>query len=214
MTNEREQEAQRILDMVESGAVAPAEGERLLQALRGATRTTCPYCAEQIPAADAHCPECGSALRIQPGQGGSRPRGSGFHGLPGLAKALVIYLFVVGGVVLISMLGFHFGGIHPRILSVGLHPSIVTSAGLAAMAILAGVLIVRGKPAGWALAIVWSALQVVTVFVNGAKLNLQLLHVGIQWLTNGHGFGLNIWAVVLVCLFVAAKGQCANRRYE
>lgn len=199
MTENRDQEVKRILDMVESGAVAPAEGERLLQALSAATRTACPFCAEQIPLSAERCPECRSALRIQPTpSGAARLSRGGFQGLSGLGKALVIYLFVATALVL-------FPNLRTSVRYVSLAP--MTSMALAILGIVAGVMLCCSRPAGWTLAILWSALQIVPVYVNGHKLNGQWLHVGANYLQNGDGLGINIWAIVLVFLFLAARRE-------
>ncbi len=207
MTQEREQGVQRVLAMVEAGTVAPAEGERLLQALKGTARTTCPYCAESISAEDNRCAECGSVLRVQPGVAGTQPVAvpSGFRWLSALGKAMVIYLFAVSCLVLLSPIGFSFTGFGSR-------PPGISGMILALMALAAAVMIVSGKAAGWGVAIAWAALQIVPIFVGGVKLNGQFFHMGIHWTTNnGDGFGLNVWSIVLVCLFVAAKRQNAGR---
>ena len=89
-------ERQRILEMVQSAAVTPEEGERLLSSLeqRESGSRRCPFCAEEIPAGAGVCPECRTPLAFQASGTATPQTGGGFHALAGLGKFLVVYTFV------------------------------------------------------------------------------------------------------------------------
>ena len=186
-------ERQRILEMVQGGTVTPEEGERLLTSLeqrcRGSQR--CPFCAEEIPAHVALCPECRTPLAALPAGTGARPAGGGFHGLTGLGKFLVCYTFLICGVVLLS--------------SPLLFASVVVPGKLLAMlGLVSAFLICKGIRAGWVLSIIWAALQIVPIALNGIIFNRQILHLGVNWATNGSGVGFNIVGLILFILFIKA----------
>ena len=193
MTDAGREERQRILEMVREGAVSPEQGERLLVSLeqRSAGSQRCPYCAEEIPAQVGECPECRSPLVTGPAGSAARPAGSGFHGLGSLGKFLVCYTFMVCGLIwLLNPLGFAAGAVFAKMLAV--------------LGVVGAVLICKGVRAGWVLSTIWAAVQIVPVVVNGILLNRQLLHVGINWTTNGSGLGFNAVGLVLLIMFIKA----------
>jgi hypothetical protein len=188
-------ERQRILEMVQTGAVTPEEGERLLSSLeqRIGQRQRCPYCAEDIPANVGICPECQTTLATA-SQGARPPQGgSGFHSLRGLGKFLVIYTFLVCGVaLLLNTSGFGFMGVA------------FLQKVLAILGIVGAVMLCKGVGAGRALCILWAALQIIPFAVNGVVLNRQFLHVGIMSTSNGSGLGFNVVGLALLILFIKA----------
>ncbi len=196
-------ERTRILEMVESGKVTPEEGERLLISLEQRSRTSqhCPYCAEEIPAQIAVCPECGSALGAHhPRQTAPRAQ-NGFYSLTGLGKFLVCYTFLVCGIVALSLLG-------------RLSPTAVGPMLLAGLGIVAAVLICKGSQTGWVLGALWGGIQMLPVVVDGTVLNRQFFHVGILQTSNGSGIGFNLVGLVLLIMFVTAARRAGTQRQQ
>jgi hypothetical protein len=186
-------ELKRILAMVESGKISAAEGARLLESTRPVTppeTETCPYCAERIPIRSGSCPECGSNLgaAIIP----TPDSGTGLHSLTGLSRFLVVYTLLVSGFKLFSL--FFSFGFHAVIGSL-----------LSILGLVAGLMILKGKAEGWTLGILWSALQVVTVIIGYQIVNQQVLHLGINFNTNGQGLGINLIGIILLILFIKAN---------
>lgn len=186
-------ERTRILEMVESGTVTPEEGDRLLESLEQRTgpRLRCPYCAEEIPAQTAICPECNSTLGGRQTLDPVQPTGQGFYSLTGLGKFLVCYMFLICGLVWVFSIG-------------RFSPCAAPSMMLALLGIAGAVLVCKGSRTGWVLGTIWAAVQIVPVIVNGLVLNQQILHVGINWVTNGSGVGFNAVGLVLTVLFIKA----------
>jgi hypothetical protein len=200
MNDKGSTELGRILDMIESGKVSPEDGERLIGSLESRAQTmTCPYCVENIPAGTAVCPECATPLAAAPSTSasGDAPFG-GYRSLSGGGKFLVVYTFVVCAIVLLTSLGW------------GLSGREIAPCLLAGLGVVSGILLCKGKPAGWPLAILWGALQIVLVMVNGAPLNRQVFHVGMSQTTNGSGLGLNLVGVALVIIAVMARRKVAE----
>jgi hypothetical protein len=201
------EELRRILEMVESGQISAADGAKLLastQQAEAAESLVCPYCAESISIRSGHCPECGSNLDapVNPPMNHSH----GFQALSGLGKFLVVYTLLVTGFGLVS-----------TVLSDGMHLTESSLFGglLALLGLLAGIHILRGKPIGWSLGIIWSALQIVTVILRGQIINQQVFHLGANFHTNGQGFGINLVGIVLLVLFIKAKSTqpcCSAQR--
>jgi hypothetical protein len=185
-----------VLRMVSEGKISPEEGEKLLDALeRKQTSRRCPWCAETIPATALRCPECHSDLARASGE--ARP-GRGYRTLGGLSKGLIVYVFVVCGIVLLGRLG-HFTPVGiPQML-------------LAGLGILAAVLMCKGERAGWGLGVAWSCAQIVEIIVSGTALNRQFLHVGVTFTANGAGFGINLVGIVLLVLFLKAGREWGRR---
>ena len=191
------EERRRILEMVESGQISAADGAKLLastQKIEGGDSLTCPYCAESIPILIGHCPECGSNLDapVTPSTNHSRS----FQALSGLGKFLVVYTLLVTGFWLVSSTLTDGICITESSLFGGL---------LAVLGLLAGIQILRGKPIGWNLGIVWSALQIVTVIIHCQIVNQQVFHLGANYHTNGQGLGINLVGIILLILFIKAK---------
>jgi len=187
-------ERQRILDMVQSGTVSPEEGERLLTSLEQRNRVSqrCPFCAEEIPAQAEVCPECRTPLSGYSAGVSRQPGGNGFHALTGLGKFLVCYTILMCAIIwLMNPLQFVGGFFIVKLLAL--------------LGLVGAVLICKGVRAGWVLCIIWSLLQMIPFIVNGIVLNRQILHVGINWTTNGSGFGFNAVGLVLLILFIKAK---------
>lgn len=188
-----DEELKRILDMVENGSISPAEGTRLMDSLRLPVKSpsvTCPYCAETIRAGSRHCPECGSNLEAS--LASPAGRAGSFHALSGLGRFLVIYTLVISGIKLLSLFAaFSLPGFIGCLL--------------AAIGLTAGILILKGHPAGWNLGIAWAALQFITVIIHGQVLNIQVLHLGFNFNVNGQGFGVNLVGLILLILFIKAR---------
>ena len=189
-------ELRRILDMIESGKVTAAEGARLLETTQSHKDTpdtrVCPYCAETIPDAD-RCPECGSNLSRPVGWSSD---GSGFHALDSLGKIMVVYTLVVAGLELATHL-------LPGIISPGM-PQLLDLL-LSGLGLCAGILMFKGQSIGWTLAIIWAALQIVTLVLHGQPVNQQLFHLGYKHCVNGRGLGINLVGIILLVLFIKAK---------
>ena len=201
MNDKGSSELGRILEMIESGTVTPEDGERLIASLETRAQTmTCPYCAEQIPAGMRDCPDCATPLDSAPLIPSAAAAGAGgFHALSGGGKFLVVYMFVVCAIVLLTSIGWGFAA----------HE--VAPCLLAALGVVSGVMLCKGRPAGWPLAILWGALQIVLVIVNGASLNRQVFHVGISQTTNGGGLGLNLVGIAIVIVAVMARKRTAEK---
>ena len=191
------EETRRILDMIENGSISAAEGARLLESARPARSAgsmTCPYCAESIPAGSASCPECRSTLDTISNRSAD---GSGWHSLSGLGRFLALYSILVGTIGLASTL-LHGGTMGPWLFS-------LSGSLLSALGLLAGVLMLKGRSAGWGLGMLWSALQIVTVVVHGEIINQQIFHLGYSYHVNGHGLGINLVGIILLILFIKDK---------
>ena len=196
-------DTRRILEMVESGKVSAAEGARLLESTRttGGTGTMkCPFCAETVLPRAGICPECNSNVHVAPIPSASA---TGFHALTGLGKFLVIYTLLITGFWLVSTLlaGGHFFSMSPQTVIGSL---------LAVLGLVSGIMIIKGKPVGWGLGILWAILQIVEIIANYQPLNRQVLHLGINTVTNGSGLGINLLGIILLVLFIKAKN--ANQR--
>ena len=201
MAETENDERQRILDMVQSGMVSPEEGERLLTSLerRSSVRQRCPFCAEELPAQAGICPECKTPLYLNSTGESRQPGGNGFHSLTGLGKFLVCYTIMICALVWLLTPLYYGGGI----LLVKM---------LALLGLAGAVLICKGVRAGWILCMFWAGLQMISFIVNGVTLNRQILHVGINWTTNGSGFDFNVVGLVLLILFIKAKvAFCRNQ---
>jgi len=193
-------ERQRILDMVQSGAVSPEEADRLLESLeqRGKARQRCPYCAEEIPAGVALCPECNSSLGGQSAASGLQRSGTGFHSLSSLGKFLVCYTLLICGIVLVFAIAH-------------CSPATVSGMILAALGIASGILMCKGSAAGWWLGALWGGIQILPVVVANTVLNRQVLHLGVLSTTNGSGFGVNAVGIVLLVLFLKDRPRAGNQ---
>jgi hypothetical protein len=118
--------------------------------------------------------------------------GTGFHALTGLGKFLVIYTLLVSGIKLLSLFfSFSFGAMVGVLLSV--------------LGLTAGIMILKGRPGGWSLGILWSALQIITIIIRGQIINQQVFHIGMNFNTNGQGMGINLIGIVLLILFIKAR---------
>ena len=191
-------DTRRILEMVESGRISAAEGARLLESTRSTGSSggiKCPFCAETVVPNAGICPECNSSIHASPAPPASA---GGFHALTGLGKFLVIYTLLITGFWLVSTLfmGGHFFSLTPQ--------TIVGSL-LAVLGLTAGIMILKGKPAGWNLGMLWSGLQIIELFVRHQPLNRQVLQLGANFLTNGDGLGINLVGIILLILFIKAK---------
>lgn len=191
------EEIKRILDMIESGKITAAEAARLLETARPAQRAAenkvCPFCAENIPAHNDPCPECGSHLKGSASHGDT---GTGFHALSTFSKSMVIYTLVVSGFVLAT--GFVPGN---KVL----YQMDILNLLLAGLGLTAGILMFKGKAAGWGLAMLWAALQIITIVVHSEVINQQVFHFGINFHTNGQGLGINLVGIILLILLIKAK---------
>jgi hypothetical protein len=186
------EEIKRVLDMVESGRISAAEGAALLESAQSFSgiEITCPYCAESISAGSRICPECGSNLAAPV----STPQcaGSGFQSLTGLGKFLVVYTLLVSGQTLLQhFFRFDFASAISVLLS--------------GLGLAAGILILKGRAAGWKLALWWSALQIIPIIIRYLTINEQFFHFGIKNQVNGMGLGLNLIGLILLILFIKAK---------
>lgn len=190
---ESNEETKRILEMVQNGRLTAAEGARLLETtLPNVSRATriCPLCAETIPEDAGQCPECGSNLAVALPNTGVR---YGFNALSGLGKFLVIYLF---GVCIWELLHAPWALMQPLAWFGEI---------LAVVGIVSGVLILKGRSAGWTLGMVWAALQIVSPSIQGVALTQQVFHLGINFQFNGVGAAINLVGIVLLVLFIKAK---------
>lgn len=195
------EEMRRILEMVESGRISAAEGARLLESAShssGSGTIRCPYCAERVEPANGFCPECRSNLNA--GTPGRTPTAGGFGALTGLGKFLVLYTLLVTGFWLASLLFFGHGFFALSI------PTLCGTA-LSILGLAAGIMILKGRPAGWTLGILWSALQIVVVIIGYEAINRQVFHLGADFNTNGSGFGINLVGIILLILFIKAKND-------
>lgn len=186
------EEIKRVLAMVESGRISPAEGARLLESTKTSAMSgtaTCPYCAEPIPAGSGICPECSS--KLTPFTAAPSP-GNGFQALSGLGKFLVVYTLLVTGYTLLHLF-FKFD------------LNSATTVLLATLGLAAGILILKGRPSGWKLGMLWAALQIIPIIVHYQPINEQFFHFGIKSQTNGQGLGFNLVGVILLILFIKAK---------
>jgi hypothetical protein len=197
MSDQNGNEMDRILRLVEDGKVSPAEGERLIASLESRRQTLrCPYCAESIQVGAAVCPECASPLArptFEPA--GSAEQRDGYTRLTALGKVLVIYTFVITGIVLLTGLRLPWSW---SLVD-------VTRSGLAVLGMAGAVLICKGHRGGWVLGMFWAGLQVVELVVGGHVLNRQVLAVDFIFTSNGNGLGVNILAILLLVLFVVAS---------
>ena len=186
------EERGRVLDMVASGAVSAAEGERLLDALgEGGDTLRCPYCAETVPAAEV-CAECGT--RLDAAGPGRAPRERSFRTLSGLSKFLIIYEIIVCGIVLLS-----FGWLR--------NPLVLSGTLLAVLGLASALLMCKGNRIGWALGIAWACAQAVEIIMQNTILNRQVLTVGFRFAQNGAGLGVNVVGIVLLVMFVLAARE-------
>ena len=86
-------ERARILDMLDSGKITAAEGERLFEALERETATrACPYCSEDIRVEAVKCKHCGAFLVAGMKTGPKRLRRSRDKMLAGICAGLAEYL--------------------------------------------------------------------------------------------------------------------------
>jgi len=195
-------ELSRIVEMVEGGKVTPEEGERLIDSMTCRVQTmTCPYCAERIPAGAGVCPECATTLDQAPSElAGTQTRLHAFHALPRTGKFLVIYMFVVCTIVLLAGSGW------------GLSLHDIVPAVLAGLGIVSAVLLCKGRPLGWSLAILWAALQVPVISVNDVELNNQIFGFDITQTTNGTSIGLDVVGVVLLIIAIVARNRAMEKQ--
>ena len=193
------EEQRRILELVADRRITVEDADRLLAALDPEIeRERCPYCAEEIVAGLAECPECRSPLGVYPMVGGGV---GGFASLAPLAKGLVVYMVVVCAIVILSN------------LTLVPHVGAVCRIALAGLGGAAVVWICRGQRLGWVLAMWWSALQIVEVYLHYTPINRQVF--GLSFSVgggDGTGLGINIVAIVLLLLIQRAWADTGPER--
>jgi len=88
----------------------------------------------------------------------------------------------------------------------------IVPAVLAGLGIVSAVLLCKGRPLGWSLAILWAALQVPVISVNDVELNNQIFGFDITQTTNGTSIGLDVVGVVLLIIAIVARNRAMQKQ--